>query len=132
VLIPQVRPAHKYPNSPGETIHLPGEIMQYVLVPTRATRLEVPSHSQPLINTKYLIQVTTNEPIGLIILITSWLTSNISTFPSRSNEHHYCWQQAETSDFSGCMGRKAGRKGKSQLLLWWYCWQQAEKSDFSG
>jgi hypothetical protein len=31
----------------------------------------------------------TNEPIGLIILITSWLTINITTFPSRSNEHHY-------------------------------------------
>jgi hypothetical protein len=30
-----------------------------------------------------------NEPIGLIILITSWLTINITTFPSRSNEHHY-------------------------------------------
>jgi hypothetical protein len=58
LLIPQVRPAHKYPNSPWETIHLPGEIMQYVLVPTRATRLGVPSHSQPLINTKYLIQMT--------------------------------------------------------------------------
>jgi hypothetical protein len=30
----------------------------------------------------------TNEPIGLIILITSWLTINIATFPLRSNGHH--------------------------------------------
>jgi hypothetical protein len=54
---------------------------------TRFTRLCVTSHSHPLINTKYKIQVThyletiTNEPIGLIILITSWLTINIITFP---------------------------------------------------
>jgi hypothetical protein len=58
VLIPQVRQAHKYPNSPWETIHPPGEIMQYVRDLTRSTRLGVPSHSQPLINTKYQIQVT--------------------------------------------------------------------------
>jgi hypothetical protein len=58
LLIPQVRQARKYPNSPWETIHPPGKIMQYVLDPTRATRLGVPSHSQPLINTKYQIQVT--------------------------------------------------------------------------
>jgi hypothetical protein len=58
LLIPQVRQARKYPNSPWETIHPPGEIMQYVRDPTRSTRLGVPSHSQPLINTKYQIQVT--------------------------------------------------------------------------
>jgi hypothetical protein len=67
-----------------------GEIMQYVCKPTRSTRLCVTSHSQPLINTKYKFQVTnylqtifqtiTNEPIGLIIFITSWLTINISPF----------------------------------------------------
>jgi hypothetical protein len=57
MLIPQVRQARKYPNSPWETIHPPGEIMQYVRDPTRSTRLGVPSHSQPLINTKYQIQV---------------------------------------------------------------------------
>jgi hypothetical protein len=27
------------------------------------------------------LQTITNEPIGLIILITSWLTINIATFP---------------------------------------------------
>jgi hypothetical protein len=58
MLIPQVRQARKYPNSPWETIHPPGEIMQYVRDPTRSTRMGVPSHSQPLINTKYQIQVT--------------------------------------------------------------------------
>jgi hypothetical protein len=58
VLIPQVRQAHKYPNSPRETIHPPGEIMQYVRDLTRSTRLGVPSHSQPLINTKHQFQVT--------------------------------------------------------------------------
>jgi hypothetical protein len=58
MLIPQVRQARKYPNSPWETIHSPGEIMQYVRDLTRSTRLGVPSHSQPLINTKYQIQVT--------------------------------------------------------------------------
>jgi hypothetical protein len=58
MLIPQVRQARKYPNSPWETIHPLGEIMQYVREPTRATRMGAPSHSQPLINTKYQIQVT--------------------------------------------------------------------------
>jgi hypothetical protein len=58
MLIPQVRQARKYPNSPWETIHPPGEIMQYVRDLTRSTRLVVPSHSQPLINTKHQIQVT--------------------------------------------------------------------------
>jgi hypothetical protein len=58
LLIPQVRQARKYPNSPWETIHPPGEIMQYVRDPTRSTQLGVPSHSQPIINTKYQIQVT--------------------------------------------------------------------------
>jgi hypothetical protein len=58
MLIPQVRQARKYPNSPWETIHSPGEIMQYVRDLTRSTRMGVPSHSQPLINTKYQIQVT--------------------------------------------------------------------------
>jgi hypothetical protein len=58
MLIPQVRQARKYPNSPWEMIHPPGDIMQYVRDPTRATRLGVPSHSQPLINTKYQVQVT--------------------------------------------------------------------------
>jgi hypothetical protein len=67
-----------------------GEIMQYVCYLTRFTRLSVTSHSQPLINAKHKIQVTnylqtifktlTNEPIGLIILITSWLTINIAPF----------------------------------------------------
>jgi hypothetical protein len=62
--------------------------MHYVRRLIRFTRLCVASHSQPLINTKYQIQVTkyllkiTNEPIGLIMLIASWLTN------SRSNEHH--------------------------------------------
>jgi hypothetical protein len=60
--------------------------MHYVCNLTRLTRMCVTSHSQPLINTKYQIQVTkylltiTNEPIGLIILITLWLTISISTF----------------------------------------------------
>jgi hypothetical protein len=58
LLIPQVRPAQKYPNSPWEMIHPPGEIMQYVCDLTRSTWLGVPSHSQPLINAKYQIQVT--------------------------------------------------------------------------
>jgi hypothetical protein len=58
LLIPQVRQARKYRNSPWETIHPPGEIMQYVRDPTWSTRLGVPSHSRPLINTKYQIQVT--------------------------------------------------------------------------
>jgi hypothetical protein len=64
--------------------------MQHVRDLTRFTRLGVTSHSQPLINAKYQFQVTnylqttfytiTNEPIGLIILITSWLTINIAPF----------------------------------------------------
>jgi hypothetical protein len=64
--------------------------MQYVCSLTRFTRLCVTSHSQPLINAKHKFQVTnylqtifesiTNEPIGLIILITSWLTINIAPF----------------------------------------------------
>jgi hypothetical protein len=58
LLIPQVTPAHKYPNSPWEIIHPPGEIMQHIRDLTRSTRLGVPSHSQPLINAKYQIQVT--------------------------------------------------------------------------
>jgi hypothetical protein len=58
LLIPQVRPAHKYPNSPWEMIHPPGGIMQYVCDLTRSTRMGVPSHSQPLINAKYQFQVT--------------------------------------------------------------------------
>jgi hypothetical protein len=58
MLIPQVRQARKYSNSPWEIIHPPGEIMQYVRDLTWSTRLGVPSHSQPLINTKYQIQVT--------------------------------------------------------------------------
>jgi hypothetical protein len=52
LLIPQVRQARKYPNSPWETIHPPGEIMQYVRDLTQSTWLGVPSHSQPLINAK--------------------------------------------------------------------------------
>jgi hypothetical protein len=61
--------------------------MHYAGNLTRLTRLRVTSHSHPLINTKYKIQVTkylliiTNEPIKLIVLITSWLTINITTFP---------------------------------------------------
>jgi hypothetical protein len=58
VLVPQVRPAHKYPNSPWEMIHPPAEIMQYVCDLTRSTRLDVLSHSQPLVNAKYQIRVT--------------------------------------------------------------------------
>jgi hypothetical protein len=58
LLIPQVRQARKYPNPPWEIIHPPGEIMQYARDLTRSTRRGVPSHSQPLINTKYQIQVT--------------------------------------------------------------------------
>jgi hypothetical protein len=58
LLIPQVRPVHKYPNSHWEIIHPPGEIMQYVYNLTRFTRLSVTSHSQPLINAKYKFQVT--------------------------------------------------------------------------
>jgi hypothetical protein len=64
--------------------------MQYVYNLTRFTRLGVTSHSQPIINAKHKFQVThylqtifqtiTNEPIGLIILITSWLTINIAPF----------------------------------------------------
>jgi hypothetical protein len=64
--------------------------MQYVCNLTRFTRLSITSHSQPLINAKHKLQVTnylqtifqtiTNEPIGLIILITSWLTINIAPF----------------------------------------------------
>jgi hypothetical protein len=64
--------------------------MQHVCKLTRFTRLCVTSHSQPRINTKYKLKVTnylqtilqtiTNEPIGLIILITSWLTINIALF----------------------------------------------------
>jgi hypothetical protein len=75
-----------------------GEIMQYAFNLTRFTWLCVTSHSQPLINAKYKFQVTnylqtmfktiTNEPIWIIILITSWLTLNIAPFHSRSNEHH--------------------------------------------
>jgi hypothetical protein len=58
LLIPQVRLAHKYPISPWEMIHPPGEIIQYVFNLTRFTRLCVTSHSQPLINTTYKFQVT--------------------------------------------------------------------------
>jgi hypothetical protein len=58
LLIPQVRPAHKYPNSHWEIIHPPGETMQYVCNLTRFTRLGVKSHSQPLINAKHKFQVT--------------------------------------------------------------------------
>jgi hypothetical protein len=64
--------------------------MQYVCNLTRFTRLGVTSHSQPLINAKHQFQVTNylqtifltiaNEPIGLIILITSLLTINIAPF----------------------------------------------------
>jgi hypothetical protein len=43
---------------PGRQFTPLGEIMQYVRDLTRSTRLGVPSHSQPLINTKYQIQVT--------------------------------------------------------------------------
>jgi hypothetical protein len=57
LLIPQVRPAHKYPISPCEMIHPLGEIMQYVCKLTRSTRLCATSHSQPLINAKYKFQV---------------------------------------------------------------------------
>jgi hypothetical protein len=55
VLIPQVRPAHKYSISPWEMIHPPGEIMQYVCKLTRFTRMCVTSHSQPIINAKHKI-----------------------------------------------------------------------------
>jgi hypothetical protein len=55
MLIPQVRPAHKYPISPWEMIHPLGEIIQYAGNLTRFTRLCVTSHSQPLINTKYQV-----------------------------------------------------------------------------
>jgi hypothetical protein len=64
--------------------------MQYVCNLTQFTRMCVTSHSQPLINTKYKFQVTnylqtifqtiTNEPIGLILLIASWLTIYIAPF----------------------------------------------------
>jgi hypothetical protein len=73
--------------------------MQYAFNLTWFTRLSVTSHSQPLINAKYKVQVTnylqtmfktiTNEPIWIIILITSWLTINIAPFHSRSDEDHY-------------------------------------------
>jgi hypothetical protein len=36
--------------------------------------------------------IITNEPIGLIILITSWLTIDIAPFHARSNEHHYSYE----------------------------------------
>jgi hypothetical protein len=64
--------------------------MQYVCNLTRFTRLSVTSHSHPIINAKHKFQVTnylqtifqtrTNDPIGLIILITSWLTINSAPF----------------------------------------------------
>jgi hypothetical protein len=72
--------------------------MKYICKLTRFTRMCVTSHAQPLINAKYKIPSNkllvnkivnnTDEPIGLIILITSWLTINIATFPPRSNAHH--------------------------------------------
>jgi hypothetical protein len=37
--------------------------------------------------TNYLSTIT-NEPIGLIILITSWLTIKSLLFPFRLNEYH--------------------------------------------
>jgi hypothetical protein len=66
VLIPQVRPAHKYPNSHWEIIHPPGETMQYVYNLKRFTRLSVTSHSQPLINAKY--QIPSNKLLANNIL----------------------------------------------------------------
>jgi hypothetical protein len=58
LLIPQVSPAHKYPNSHWEIIHPPGETMQYICNLTRPTRLSVTSHSQLLSNAKYKFKVT--------------------------------------------------------------------------
>jgi hypothetical protein len=55
VLIPQVRPAHKYPIPPWEMIHPLVEITQYAGNLTQITRLCVTSHSQPLINTKFQV-----------------------------------------------------------------------------
>jgi hypothetical protein len=101
--------------------------MQYVCNLTRFTRMSVTSHSQPLINAKHQFQVTnylqtifktiTNEPIGLIILITSWLTNNIAPFHSRSNDHHYMGLSVGTTmDGELLIGTTPGKEGPKMVL----------------
>jgi hypothetical protein len=55
---PSGKAGAQIPQLPLEDDSPPAEIMQYVRDLTRSTRMDVPSHSQPLINAKYQIQVT--------------------------------------------------------------------------
>jgi hypothetical protein len=68
----------------------------YMLYRLVITWLCVTSYSQPQTNKEYIISGTnspvtnlTHDPIGLIILITSWLTSNYFLSFSYLNEHNY-------------------------------------------
>jgi hypothetical protein len=59
VFIPQVRPVRIYSIPPWEMNHLPWEINQQAYNLIRITRLNVTSHSQPLINAQH--PITSNK-----------------------------------------------------------------------